>query len=66
MVYLIYYLILKIFDVKINGGVNMKIEPKFRGFICTAAHPLGCEENVKEQIDYVKSKGEINDLKRFL
>jgi enoyl-[acyl-carrier protein] reductase/trans-2-enoyl-CoA reductase (NAD+) len=66
MVYLIYYLILKIFDVKINGGVNMKIEPKFRGFICTAAHPLGCEENVKEQIDYVKSKGEINGPKKVL
>ncbi|MBL4932503.1 enoyl-ACP reductase FabV [Clostridium paridis] len=44
----------------------MKIEPKFRGFICTAAHPLGCEENVKEQIEYVKEKGTINGAKNVL
>ncbi|HHV59357.1 MAG TPA: trans-2-enoyl-CoA reductase family protein [Clostridiaceae bacterium] len=33
----------------------MIIQPKFRGFICTTAHPVGCEYNVKEQIEYVKS-----------
>ncbi len=33
----------------------MVIKPKVRGFICTTAHPVGCAENVKEQIDYVKS-----------
>lgn len=44
----------------------MKIEAKFRGFICTAAHPVGCEENVKEQINYVKSKGKISGPKRVL
>ncbi|WP_238882434.1 enoyl-ACP reductase FabV [Clostridium sp. YIM B02551] len=44
----------------------MKIEPKFRGFICTAAHPLGCEENVKEQIEYVKEKGTIEGAKNVL
>jgi enoyl-[acyl-carrier protein] reductase/trans-2-enoyl-CoA reductase (NAD+) len=44
----------------------MKIEPKFRGFICTAAHPLGCEENVREQIEYVKSKGTVNGSKNVL
>ncbi|MDD7792867.1 enoyl-ACP reductase FabV [Clostridium sp. 'White wine YQ'] len=44
----------------------MKIEPKFRGFICTAAHPLGCEENVKEQIEYVKEKGTVNGAKNVL
>lgn len=37
----------------------MIIEPKTRGFICTTAHPTGCAENVKAQIDYIKSKGEI-------
>ena len=44
----------------------MIIEPKFRGFICTAAHPLGCEENVKEQIEYVKKMGEIKGPKNVL
>jgi enoyl-[acyl-carrier protein] reductase/trans-2-enoyl-CoA reductase (NAD+) len=33
----------------------MIIEPKVKGFICTTAHPLGCEENVKRQISYVKN-----------
>ena len=34
----------------------MVIEPKVRGFICTTAHPAGCKQNVREQIEYVKSK----------
>lgn len=34
----------------------MMIEPKVRGFICTTAHPVGCYENVKQQIQTVKSK----------
>lgn len=33
----------------------MIIQPKIRGFICTTAHPDGCEANVREQIAYVKS-----------
>lgn len=37
----------------------MVIEPKIKGFVCTTAHPLGCEAHVKEQIDYVKSKEPI-------
>lgn len=37
----------------------MLIKPKIRGFICTTAHPKGCEFHVKEQIDYVKSHGPI-------
>ena len=32
----------------------MVIQTKVRGFICTTAHPIGCEKAVKEQIDYVK------------
>ncbi|WP_444994155.1 enoyl-ACP reductase FabV [Aliikangiella sp. IMCC44359] len=38
----------------------MVIKPKIRGFICTNAHPVGCAEGVKEQIDYVKSQGELD------
>ncbi|WP_068546066.1 enoyl-ACP reductase FabV [Thalassotalea crassostreae] len=34
----------------------MVIKPKVRGFICTNAHPTGCAQHVKEQIDYVKSQ----------
>ncbi|VXC21793.1 Enoyl-(acyl-carrier-protein) reductase (NADH) [Flavobacterium sp. 9AF] len=44
----------------------MVIEPRMRGFICLTAHPVGCEQNVKNQIAYVKSKGEINGPKRVL
>jgi enoyl-[acyl-carrier protein] reductase/trans-2-enoyl-CoA reductase (NAD+) len=45
----------------------MIIKPKIRGFICTTTHPTGCEENVKEQIAYTKSQGEIsNGPKRVL
>lgn len=32
----------------------MVIKPKVRGFICTNAHPAGCEESVNRQITYVK------------
>ncbi len=44
----------------------MIIEPRMRGFICTTAHPVGCEQNVKNQIAYIKSKGAINAPKRVL
>ena len=37
-----------------------------RGFICLTAHPDGCAQNVKNQIEYVKSKGKINGAKRVL
>ena len=37
----------------------MVIQPKIRGFICTNAHPVGCAEHVKEQIDYVKQLGPV-------
>ena len=32
----------------------MVINPKVRGFICTNAHPVGCAENVSQQIEYIK------------
>ena len=44
----------------------MIIEPRMRGFICLTAHPTGCEQNVKNQIEYVKSKGAINGAKKVL
>lgn len=39
----------------------MIIQPRVRGFICLTSHPEGTAEHVKQQIDYVKSKGEIKD-----
>lgn len=33
----------------------MVIKPKIRGFICTNAHPIGCQAHVNEQIAYVKA-----------
>jgi enoyl-[acyl-carrier protein] reductase/trans-2-enoyl-CoA reductase (NAD+) len=44
----------------------MIIVPKTRGFICLTSHPKGCEQNVKNQISYVKSKGAINGPKKVL
>ena len=44
----------------------MIIEPRMRGFICLTAHPEGCEQNVKNQIEYVKSNGKIDGPKRVL
>ena len=44
----------------------MIVKPKIRGFICTTAHPDGCREIVKSQIDYVKGKGKINGPKKVL
>ncbi len=37
-----------------------------RGFICLTSHPKGCEQNVINQIEYVKSKGTINGAKKVL
>ena len=44
----------------------MIIEPRTRGFICLTAHPKGCEKNVQNQIEYVKSKGAIQGPKKVL
>lgn len=44
----------------------MIIEPRMRGFICLTAHPKGCEQNVKNQIEYVQSKGHIEGAKKVL
>lgn len=37
----------------------MIIKPRVRGFLCITTHPSGCEANVKNQIDYVKSRGPV-------
>ncbi len=39
----------------------MIIRPKVRGFVCVTAHPLGCEANIKEQIDYVKANPSVEN-----
>jgi enoyl-[acyl-carrier protein] reductase/trans-2-enoyl-CoA reductase (NAD+) len=39
----------------------MIIKPRVRGFMCITTHPVGCEANVKQQIDYVKSNGPIEN-----
>lgn len=45
----------------------MVIKPRVRGFMCVTTHPVGCEANVKQQIDYVKAQGAIaNGPKRVL
>lgn len=44
----------------------MIIEPKTRGFICTTAHPDGCAEAVREQIDYTKGQPKTEGTKKAL
>ena len=45
----------------------MVIKPRVRGFLCTTTHPIGCRENVRRQIDYVRAAGAItNGPKRVL
>jgi enoyl-[acyl-carrier protein] reductase/trans-2-enoyl-CoA reductase (NAD+) len=45
----------------------MIIKPKVRGFVCVTTHPTGCAANVHQQIEYVRSKGKIdNGPKRAL
>lgn len=39
----------------------MIIQPRTRGFICLTAHPEGALQTVKNQIEYVKSKGKIEN-----
>jgi enoyl-[acyl-carrier protein] reductase/trans-2-enoyl-CoA reductase (NAD+) len=44
----------------------MIIEPRTRGFICLTSHPTGCDQNVMNQIEYIKSKGKIDGAKKVL
>lgn len=45
----------------------MIIKPRVRGFMCITSHPAGCEQNVRQQIAYVKSRPPVsNGPKRVL
>ena len=44
----------------------MVVEPKVKGFICTTAHPKGCEESVRRQIASTKKFGMVEGPKRVL
>jgi enoyl-[acyl-carrier protein] reductase/trans-2-enoyl-CoA reductase (NAD+) len=44
----------------------MIIQPKIRGFICTTAHPLGCAENVAQQINFAQQNPLTDAPKRVL
>lgn len=44
----------------------MIIKPRVRGFMCITSHPVGCEANVKNQIDFIKAQPAIEAPKRVL
>jgi enoyl-[acyl-carrier protein] reductase/trans-2-enoyl-CoA reductase (NAD+) len=44
----------------------MLVEPKVRGFICATAHPVGCEESVIRQINYIKRHEKKEGPKKVL
>ncbi len=44
----------------------MIIQPKVRGFICTTAHPAGCQAVVRQQIDYIKAQPHTDGPKKVL
>lgn len=45
----------------------MIIKPRVRGFLCITTHPVGCDANVRRQIEYVQGNGTIeNGPKRVL
>lgn len=44
----------------------MILQPRIRHNICVNAHPRGCRAQVQAQINYTRSKGNINSPKRVL
>ena len=44
----------------------MIIAPKFRGFICTTAHPTGCAENINQYAAYARAHTAGNGPRRVL
>ncbi|MBC8546202.1 trans-2-enoyl-CoA reductase family protein [Clostridiaceae bacterium NSJ-31] len=44
----------------------MIVKPKIRGFICTTAHPAGCREQVRRQIEVARSRPRIEGPKKVL
>ena len=39
----------------------MVISPRIKGFICITAHPDGCRENVRRQMEYVEKNGKTEN-----
>ncbi len=44
----------------------MIVKPRVRGFLCTTAHPEGCSKNIREQVDYVRSKDSLTGIDNAL
>jgi len=44
----------------------MIIKPRVRGFMCITTHPVGCEANIVNQINYIKAQPAIDMPKRVL
>ena len=44
----------------------MVIKPRLKGSLALTAHPAGCEEFVKRQIDYVKKSDKYSGPKKVL
>lgn len=51
-------------EFKINA--MMIVKPLMRGFISLTSHPVGCEKNVVNQIEYTKKKGLVSGPKKVL
>ena len=41
----------------------MIIKPRIKGFVCITSHPIGCLENIREQVDYAKTQEIFNTRK---
>lgn len=55
------------YDIKLKLKEDfMIVTPKFRGFICTTSHPVGCEYSVMNQVEYIKNQKKINGAKKVL
>ena len=44
-----------------TDSTTMVIKPRVRGFICVTSHPIGCQRNVQDQIEFVKKQGPISN-----
>jgi len=44
----------------------MIVTPRIKGFVCTTAHPTGCSEHVREEIEYVEKQGTFDGPKNVL
>jgi enoyl-[acyl-carrier protein] reductase/trans-2-enoyl-CoA reductase (NAD+) len=48
------------------GDSLMIIKPRVRGFMCITSHPSGCEQNVLDQIDFIKRQSSTKGPARVL